>query len=58
MESVAVAATLHDTSGLLVDNLDLVVVDHVFNIFLKECVRLEELCDGVHALSFHRIVLH
>ncbi len=41
MQSVGIAATLHDTSGLLVHNLYLALVDHILHIFLKECVCLQ-----------------
>ncbi len=58
MKSVAVATSLHDTSGLLIDNLDFIVVDYVFHILFKECVCLEELVDGVHTLGLYGVVVH
>ena len=56
MQTVAVAAALHDAACLLVYNLDLVLVDYVFYILLKEGVSLEELGDGVHALGLDGVV--
>ena len=50
METIAVTASLHDSAGLLVDNLDFSVVDHIFIVFLEESVSLEKLGDGVDAL--------
>ncbi len=38
MKSVAVAASFHDTAGLLVDDLDLVVVDDILDVFFEEGV--------------------
>ena len=58
MQPVAVAASLHYTSGLLVNNLNLVVVNHIFHILLKEGVGFEQLSYSVNALGFHGIILH
>ncbi len=58
VESVGVAPALHDASGLFVDDLDLVVVDHIFHILLKEGVGFEQLCDGMYTLGLDGIVLH
>ena len=51
VESVGVAPTFHDPSGLLIDDLDLVVHHHIFNIFLKDRVGLQKLIHGVDALA-------
>ena len=52
METVAPAAALHDTAGLLVDDFDLTVLgDDVVDVFLEEGVGLEELVDGVDAVA-------
>ena len=53
VESVGVAAPFEDTTGLFVNNLDLVVHHHVFHVFLEEGVGFKQLVDGVHALRFH-----
>ena len=51
VESVAPAASLHDTSGLLIDNLDLVVNDDIVNILLEHGISLQELDHGVDSLA-------
>ena len=43
MQSVAPAASLHDTSRLLVDNLHLAVDDHVLIVLVEHAVGLEQL---------------
>ena len=58
MESVAPAPSLHDTSRLLVDYLDLAVHDDVIHIFLEHRICLQELDHGVHALALEREFLH
>ncbi len=58
VETVGVATTFHDTARLLVDNLDFVFVDYVFDIALEESVSLEELCHSVHALRLYGIICH
>ena len=58
METVAVTATFHDTSGLLIDDLDLTFVNHVFHILLEEGVGFEELGDSVDTLCLDGIFLH
>ena len=57
VKSVAVATSLHDTSGLLIYDLDFIVVDDVFHVLVEERVSLQELVDGVHALSLDGISL-
>ena len=58
VEAVAVTSSLHDTAGLLVDNLDFAIVDDIFVVFLEEGVCLEELGDGVDALRLDGVVGH
>ena len=58
VQTVAITAAFHDTACLLVNNLDFVVVDHIFNIFFKECICFEQLSHCVHTFGFHSIVLH
>ncbi len=58
VEPVAVTASLHDTTGLLVNDFDFSVVNHIFVVFLEEGVGLEELVYGVYALRFEGIVGH
>ena len=35
MEAIGIAAPLHDTSGLLIDDLDLIIIDHIFDILVE-----------------------
>ena len=58
MQTVAVAAAFHNTSGLLVDDFHLVVVDDVFYILVEQGICLEQLVDGMYAFSLYCIVLH
>ena len=59
VQSIAPAATFHNTAGLLVYYLHLVVVGyHIVYIARKQCVGLDKLVHGVHAFALHRIVLH
>ena len=59
VETVAVAATLHDTARLLIYNLHLSVLGHhIFHIALEHGVSLEKLVHSVNALSLDRVVLH
>ncbi len=58
MQTIAPAAAFHNTAGLLVNDLDLVVDHDVVNILLEHSVGLEELDDGVDALALQRVILH
>ena len=58
VQSVGVTATFHYTTGLLVNNLDFIVINHIFHIFLKQRVGFQQLIDGVYTLCLDRIVLH
>ena len=59
VQTIAVAATFHNTAGLLVYYLHLVVVGyHIVYIASKQCVGFDKLVHGVHAFALHRIVLH
>ncbi len=59
MESVAPAASLHYTAGLLIDNLDLSVFrDYVIDIQLEHRICLQKLDDSVHALALEGEVRH
>ncbi len=57
MQAVGIAATLHNTSGLLIDNLNLIVVDHIFHIPVKKRVGLKELVYGMHTLRLDAVIL-
>ena len=56
METVAPAASLHDTSCLLVHDLDLSVLDDVVNLLVEHGVRLEKLAHGMNTLRLKRKV--
>ena len=58
MESVAPAASLHDTSCLLVHNLHLAVDDDIFVVLVEHAIGLEQLLEGVHALALDGVVGH
>ena len=62
MQSVAPAASFHDTAGGLVDDLDLAVHDHVVHVLLEHGVGLQQLADRVDTLALggefgHQLVL-
>ena len=57
MESVAPAASLHDTSRLFVHNLHLSVKHDIFLVDAEHGVGFEELEDGVNAFRLDGIVL-
>ncbi len=55
MQSVAPAATVHDTAGLLIHNLDLTVNDDIFVVTVEHGIGFQQLLQGVHALALHGI---
>ena len=57
MQSVAPAAALHDTAGLLVDDFYLAVDDHILVVLVEHAVGLQQLLQGMDALRLHGIVL-
>ena len=58
VQTVAIASSLHDTSGLLIHDFHFTVFVHdVFIVAVKERVSLQQLCHGVHAFSLERIFL-
>ena len=56
VQSVAPAAAFHDTSSLLVNNLHLAVHDNILVVLVEHRVCLEELLQGVYALTLYAIV--
>ena len=56
VQTIRPAAALHNTAGLLIDNLHFSAVDDIIDIFLEEGVGFEQLVHGVYALGLHRIV--
>ena len=57
VESVAPAASLHDTAGLLVHDFHFTVHHHVLVVDVEHGVGLEQLLQGVHAFALHGIVV-
>ena len=58
VQSVGIAATVHDAAGLLVDDFNLALHDHVLDVFFKERVGLQELVHAVDALTFGAVLAH
>ena len=58
VESVGVAAAVHYTSGLLINDKHLVVHNDVFLVFAEQCVCSEQLVDCVQYLGLRAVVLH
>ena len=56
VEAVRVASPVKDTSRLFIDNLHLVVHDHVFGILFEEGIGFEELMHGVYAFRFEGVL--
>ena len=56
MEPVGIAAALHDTARLLVDDLHLPVDHDVLVVFLEEGVGLQQLVDRMHTLALDGVV--
>ena len=56
VQAIGVAAAIHDTTRLFVNDHDLVVHDYILVILLKEGVGLEELVYGVDALTLDGVV--
>ena len=50
VETVGIAAALHDAACLLIHNLDLVVVNHILDLTLEKGVGFQKLGNGVDAL--------
>ncbi len=58
MQTVRPATPFHNTSGLLIDDLHLVVVNDIVHIFFKQRVGFEQLVDRMHALRLDAVVGH
>ena len=58
VQSVAPAAPLHDTSCLLVNNLNLAVDNHILIVLVEHAVSLEQLLQSVNALALNGVVAH
>ena len=53
MQPVGIAPALHDTAGLLVNNLDLVVDNHILHVLLEEGVGFKELMHRVQTFGLN-----
>ncbi len=58
METVAPSASLHNTSGLLVNDFDLVVHYHIVDILLEHRVCLQELVDRMYPFRLQSELSH
>ncbi len=56
VQALAPAAALHDPAGVLVDDLDLALLDHVVDVALVERLRLQRLGQVVDELDVPRVV--
>ena len=56
MQTVGVAASVHDTARLFVDDHDLVVHHDIFVVFLEQSVSLQQLVDRMYAFTLDGIV--
>ena len=56
MKSVTPTATIHNTSGLLVNDLHLTIYNDIFIIFVKHRISLKKLLYGMHTFTFHGII--
>ena len=56
VETIAPAATLHDTACLLINNLDLAIDNDILVILVEHGVSLEQLLESMHALALQGIV--
>ncbi len=58
MQAIAVAAAFHDAPSLLIHDFHFALGIHdIFLVDVKQGVGLEQLCDGVHTLRLHAVVL-
>ena len=58
VQTIAPAAAFHDTACLLVHSLHLTIDDHGFIVLIEHGVSLEQLLQGVHALTLDGVVVH
>ena len=58
MQPVGITAPLQDTASLFIHDLYLVVHHHIFHIFFKEGIGLDQLVYRVNAFCFDGVVEH
>ena len=56
VQAIAPAATLHDTTSLLIYDLHLTVHDYILVVLIKHSVSLQELLQGVNTLALYAVV--
>ena len=56
VQAIAPAATFHDTTSLLVNDLHLTVHDYILVVLIKHGVSLQQLLQGVNTLALYAIV--
>ena len=56
VQAIAPAATLHDTTCLLIHDLHLTVHDYILVVLIKHGVSLQELLQGVNTLALYAVV--
>ena len=57
VQSVAPAATFHDTAGLLIHDLHLAVDHHILVVLVEHTVGLQQLLQGMYALTLYGVVV-
>ena len=57
VQTVAPTTTFHDTARLLIHNLHLTVDHHILVILIKHTVGLQQLLQGVYALTLDGIMV-
>ena len=57
MKTVRISSPFKDTSGLLVNNLHLIIQDDIFNILIEKCPGFEKLGHGMDPFRFNRVIL-
>ena len=59
MQSVTPSSALHDTAGLLIDNLHLAVLgDDIIHVLFEHRICLQELDHCVYTLVLESVILH
>ena len=58
VQTIRITAPLHDTTGLLIHNLHLIIDHHIFYILLEQSVSFQQLTYSMHTLRFHGVILN
>ena len=57
MQTVRIAASFHDTPGLLIHDLHFIIEYYIFYILLEQGIGFQQLIDSMYPFGFHRIIL-